>query len=123
MKVGPLNNQLDGRSSGQQNPGKNPPSDTPKHEKGSVGSEQEEALSPEDVAPQKLNELVDSYRSDLQAQGLDASVEGVGPGLKVVLRDSSGGLIRQFTSREFLRLRTSSAKENRNRGKILDQKL
>ena len=122
---------MDGRSGHQQQPGKNPSDDTPKRDEvphGRLSAYSEEpslATLADALAPQKLNELVDSFRSDLRAQGqgLDANLEGTGPGLKVVLRDEAGSLIRQYTSQEFLRLRTASAIENGNRGKILDQKL
>ena len=127
VKVGPLTSNLDGRS-GNQYAGKQSPSDASKRENESgFGETSDDAGSLELTlsSQKKFDELVDSYRSDLQAQGqgLEASVEGVGPGLKVVLRDGAGSLIRQFTSQEFLRLRAASAKEIGNRGKILDQKL
>ena len=48
--------------------------------------------------------------------------EGRGPGLKVILKDSQGGIVRQLSGEEFLRLRQGSSTEPRMRGKILDQK-
>lgn len=81
--------------------------------------EKKEQESPEQNS-KNLSDAVAGFKDDSQAQanGLSATVEGEGPGLKVVLKDGSGGVVRQLTGEEFLRLRQSTV-----RGKILDQKL
>ncbi|MEO5968645.1 MAG: hypothetical protein ABIQ95_01855 [Bdellovibrionia bacterium] len=73
----------------------------------------------------KIDEAIDAFQTDPQAQenGLKASLSGNGPGLKVVLKDGQGSIVRQFTGEEFLRLRQSVSKDDRICGKILDQKL
>jgi hypothetical protein len=71
---------------------------------------------------------VEAFRSDThaRAQGLQADVNGSGPGLRVVLRDGNGAVVRQFTGEEFVQLRqaaSSSGGDLRHRGKLLDRKL
>lgn len=58
-----------------------------------------------------------------QAQGLSAQMTGGGPGLRVVLRDGTGAVVRQFTGEEFIKLREAVQGDGRSRGKLLDQKL
>jgi uncharacterized protein YlxW (UPF0749 family) len=71
-----------------------------------------------------IQAAVTAFHADMQTQsnGLSAAVEGSGPGLKVVLKDGSSAVIRQFTGEEFLKLREVVSK-GKARGKILDQKL
>lgn len=88
---------------------------------------QEKDGQPNEESPEfskKLDQAIESFQSDLQTQanGLNASIEGNGPGLKVVLKDGTGGLVRQFSGEEFLKLRQAVSKEGRVSGKILDQK-
>ncbi len=54
------------------------------------------------------------------APELQTQVSGQGPGLRVVLRDGRGAIVRQFTGEEFLRLREAAAG---GRGNLLDKKL
>ncbi len=78
-----------------------------------------------EASPEKIDQAILNFMEDLQAQAPDirASVEGSGPGLRVVLKDGGGGLVRQFTGEEFLKIRQGTAKDGKIRGKILDQKL
>lgn len=78
----------------------------------------------DDEMTRAVEKALGAFGADLQAQasGLSAGVEGKGPGLKVVLRDAGGSVVRQFTGDEFLRLREASSKDHRSRGRILDQK-
>jgi len=73
----------------------------------------------------QIDDAIEAFQLDPQTQenGLNASSTGNGPGLKVVLKDGQGGIVRQFTGEEFLRLRQSLSKDKRICGKILDQKL
>jgi hypothetical protein len=73
----------------------------------------------------QIDAAVEAFQVDSQTQenGLKISVVGLGPGLKVVLKDLTGTIVRQFTGEEFLRIRKSQSKDSRNSGKILDQKL
>jgi hypothetical protein len=74
---------------------------------------------------QEVAQAVEAFAQDQQAKnnGLQVLAAGSGPGLKVVLKDGTGNVVRQFTGEEFLRLRESASKEGRSRGKLLDQKL
>lgn len=65
---------------------------------------------------------VDAFSQDsaVVANGLNAAVEGQGPGLRVTLKDGRGAVVRQFTGEEFVRLREAAAGP---RGKLLDKKL
>jgi len=73
----------------------------------------------------QIDDAIEAFQLDPQTQenGLNVSSTGNGPGLKVVLKDGQGGIVRQFTGEEFLRLRQSLSKDDRICGKILDQKL
>ncbi len=68
-----------------------------------------------------------SQELSLRMNGLQASIINsglsAGPGLKVVLKDGTGAVVRQFTGEEFLRLKEAASKDGHARGKILDQKL
>jgi uncharacterized FlaG/YvyC family protein len=79
----------------------------------------------ENPSQEKMSEAVKEFSSDSQAQlnGLSASLEGSGPGLKVILKDGTGQVVRQFTGPEFVQLRNSVPKEGHSNGKILDRKL
>ena len=98
-----------GNSRGQQQDGKNPKKDPEQFE----------------VDEEKVKAAISAFGSDAQTQvhGLSASSVGAGPGLKVVLKDGSGAVVRQLTGEEFLRLREAAGTDARVRGKILDQKL
>jgi hypothetical protein len=54
--------------------------------------------------------------------GISAASEGNGPGLKVILKDSSGGVLRSVSGEEFLKLR-SALQAGSKSGRILDQKV
>ena len=73
----------------------------------------------------KLGEAVEIFRSEVtkNANGLDVVMEGAGPGLKVILKDTQGGVVRSFTGEEFLKLRNAAYLGGRQSGKILDRKL
>lgn len=73
---------------------------------------------------QILTNEVEKFKDDPAAltHGLNAQVQGTGPGLRVTLRDGYGAVVRQFTGEEFLKLR-ESAVQGVGRGKILDKKL
>jgi hypothetical protein len=74
---------------------------------------------------EEVSQAVNDFQTELENQidGLNASVVGAGPGLKVILKDEEGALVRQLTGAEFLRLRQASDEETPTVGKILDQKL
>lgn len=78
-----------------------------------------------EVADDRVVDAVDSFAHDAQAlaNGLNASMSGQGPGLRVVLKDGTGAIVRQFTGEEFLQLREAVAASGSARGKILDRKL
>ncbi len=95
-------------------------SEHPKKDRESAEGEDRQEASAETVG-----QAVEAFRADVntQANGLNVSMEGAGPGLKVLLKDKSGGLVRSFTGEEFLRLREETSRDGRICGKILDQKL
>jgi uncharacterized FlaG/YvyC family protein len=57
-----------------------------------------------------------------QTHGLSATQEGNGPGLKVTLRDATGGVLRSVSGEEFLKLREAIQSGSKS-GRILDQKV
>jgi uncharacterized protein YlxW (UPF0749 family) len=78
-----------------------------------------------DVTDESVKDAMNAFGSDLHAQmsGITASQDGTGPGLKVILKDGTGSVVRQFSGEEFLKLREQIQKEGRKNGKILDQKI
>jgi len=75
---------------------------------------------------QKIDSEIERFAADELAQqrGLHARCEGEGPGLKVLLEDGGGNVIRRMTGEEFLQIRQrATAQMTLNRGKLLDRKL
>lgn len=72
---------------------------------------------------EQVGSAVDALSQDLAnaAIGLNATMEGQGPGLRVTLKDGRGAIVRQFTGEEFIRLR--EAAQGASRGRLLDKKL
>lgn len=105
--------QSSGQNQGDQRNSKGNPDSNPEKEEDNPG-----------YSDQEMAAAVASFLADPQtrASGLSAATSGDGPGLKVVLKDTAGQVIRQFTGEEFIRLRETVAKDRRGRGKILDQK-
>ncbi|MFL5815721.1 MAG: hypothetical protein ACJ763_19285 [Bdellovibrionia bacterium] len=79
--------------------------------------------SPEDQK-KKMEQALQSFKDDPQtlASGISAEAEGSGPGLRVIVKDSSGSVIRQFTGDEFMKLREAVSQDKNARGRLLDQK-
>lgn len=127
MKVGALTEALryisqvrekpDGGSSHQREQGR--------RDKREEHDRREGEAAPHDVTASEVETALHAFAVDSQAQanGLTAVTSGTGPGLRVVLKDGTGAVVRQFTGEEFLRLREAVTKDHRTRGKILDQKL
>ncbi len=74
---------------------------------------------------EKVEEALKTFQNELHvsSQELQASLTSSELGLKVVLKDGSGAIVRQFSGEEFLKMREAAQKLSSNRGKILDQKL
>ena len=72
-----------------------------------------------------IGAAVESVSRDVQAlaNGLSVEQTGHGPGLRVLLKDREGEVIRKYSGEEFLSLRHFSALDIHARGKILDKKL
>jgi hypothetical protein len=77
-----------------------------------------------DTNPPTVGAAISQFHTemDAQANGLNANMTGKGPGLRVVLTDSTGNVVRQFTGEEFLKLREAATQGTGKRGRILDQK-
>jgi hypothetical protein len=79
-----------------------------------------------DPSQQEVEQAIQQFAADRIAreQGLQANLVGQGPGLKVVLKDGTGAVIRQFTGDEFVKMREAVSQSNGpGRGSLLDQKL
>jgi hypothetical protein len=85
------------------------------------GGGQQEGETP---AEETVDAALQGFAKDPQAQasGLQAERTGQGPGLKIVLKNATGGVVRQLSGEEFVKLREATAKGG-PRGKILDRKL
>lgn len=77
-----------------------------------------------EVSDQNVGAAIQAFQRDQQARanGLQAEMNGKGPGLRVVLKDGSGAIVRQFTGEEFLQMQ-EAAKQGQSRGRILDRKI
>lgn len=87
-------------------------------------SEQKEDETVE-VTDETVEKAIDEFAHDEQAlsAGITAHATGHGPGLKIILKDGSGGVLRQMTGEEFIKLRDAVHNIAHKSGKILDQKL
>lgn len=56
-----------------------------------------------------------------KVSGIRAEAEGHGPGLKVILKDASGGMLRAVSGEEFLKL-LEAATQGQRSGRLLDRK-
>jgi hypothetical protein len=72
----------------------------------------------------ELQDAVQVFAKDPESlkNGLSASVEGTGPGLRVTLKDGTGVTIRHLTGEEFVKLRIEAGQDQLHRGKLLDRK-
>jgi hypothetical protein len=79
-----------------------------------------------EVTDDKVKAAMESFAHDEQAlaAGLTVDPVGKGPGLRVVLKDGTGAIVRQFTGEEFVKLREAAANGTPHApGKLLDRKL
>ena len=79
------------------------------------------------VDPEQVQAAMDAFSEDEQTVAAGLRVErepSAGPGLKIVVRDGSGAVLRRFSGEEFVRLReTAGGPSLHAPGKILDRKL
>jgi hypothetical protein len=68
-------------------------------------------------------QAVETYAADPTnlENGITATPEGQGPGLRVVLKDAHGGVLRNVSGDEFLKLR-EAVRNGARSGRLLDQK-
>jgi len=73
---------------------------------------------------ENIQKAVDDFSSNEmnRSHGISASSEGNGPGLKVILKDCNGGVLRSVSGEEFLKLR-QALQAGAKSGRILDQKV
>jgi hypothetical protein len=73
---------------------------------------------------ENIQKAVDDFSSNEmnRSHGISASSEGSGPGLKVILKDCNGGVLRSVSGEEFLKLR-QALQVGAKSGRILDQKV
>src|SRR5688572_26903864 len=77
----------------------------------------------QEASEQEILSAVENYGVDPLNldHGITASPEGQGPGLRVILKDAGGGVLRNVSGEEFLKLR-EAVRSGRRSGRILDQK-
>lgn len=90
---------------------------------GSGGQQRQESDEPE-PGEETIDAAIEAFQKDPQAvaSGLHAVRSGQGPGLRVVLKNGTGAVVRQLSGEEFVKLREATASGG-PRGKILDRKL
>ncbi len=76
------------------------------------------------VTVENVQKAIEDFSSNEinHSHGISASQEGTGPGLKVTLKDASGGVLRSVSGEEFLKLREAIHSGVKS-GRILDQKV
>ncbi len=76
------------------------------------------------VTDESVNQAIDALNHDASASqnGLHAEQASSGPGLRVVLKDASGGVLRNVSGEEFLKLREAIGQAKRP-GKLIDRKI
>jgi hypothetical protein len=72
------------------------------------------------VTDERLDEAVLAFQKDNQAKGQGIAAEKA-PGLKVVLKDGAGSVIRLFSGEDFIKMH-EAIQDGRVSGKIIDQK-
>ena len=77
-----------------------------------------------EVTVENVQKAIETFSTNQtnQSHGISATQDGVGPGLKVTLRDSTGGVLRSVSGEEFLKLRDAIQSGSKS-GRILDQKV
>ena len=85
--------------------------------------QQKKEQQKQEATEQEVLQAVETYGADTTnlENGITASPDGQGPGLRVILKDGSGGVLRNITGEEFLKLREAVRNGSRS-GRILDQK-
>ena len=75
------------------------------------------------VTAEEVQAAIETFSGDETnlTHGITASAQGTGPGLKVVLKDGSGGVLRAVSGEEFLKLR-EAVTNGKKSGRIIDQK-
>ena len=92
---------------------------------GGAGQDTAQAASASTMTPDQerlaVERAVEDFEKEARSQqhGLHAWFT---PGLRVVLSDVNGNVIRQLGAQEFLQLRQAGSGDTRGRGKLLDQK-
>lgn len=84
---------------------------------------QEEPNKKVNVTDQEVHQALETFGNQKLSQELDATAQGSGQDLKVMLKDKNGKLIRQMTGAEFVDLKQTLEKQGAAIGKMLDQKL
>ena len=105
-----------------------PPKTGDKEGGGSNGFERQQKQKKEDqqefeASLEAVEAAVEDFGADedLRLSGFSATTEGNGPGLKVVLKDGTGGILRSISGEEFLKLKDAVNSGARS-GRLLDQK-
>jgi hypothetical protein len=115
----------EGDGGNQQNAGYQRPGDQKKKQSSAPTGSFQEVLETITVDDGQVVSAVEAFKKEAPqlASGIKADMVGSGPGLRVVLKDVNGSIVRQLSGEEFLRLRDEASKDSRTRGKILDRKM
>ena len=77
------------------------------------------------VTEEDVRQAIGQFQTQLERDHLSAvhaEAEGTGPGLRVLLKDSEGKLLKAMTGTEFVKMREHDVVEPPKKGKILDRK-
>ncbi len=79
---------------------------------------------PTEPTPEMIDQAIRRFAedSDQSKAMLSAEATGFGPGLRIVLKNQSGEVVRQLNGREFVAL-SENAASGTHRGRLLDKKI
>jgi hypothetical protein len=84
-----------------------------------------ESESVTEVSEDEVRKAIGVFQTQLERDHLSAmqaEAEGHGPGLRVLLKDREGKLLKAMTGTEFVKMREQDVVEPPKKGKILDRK-
>jgi hypothetical protein len=104
--------------------------DKPTDKQGGAGQQAYERQQKNDQNDQEFEATIEEVNAAIEkfagdeatlTAGITAQSQGTGPGLRVLLKDPTGGVLRSVSGEEFLKLR-EAVSSGRKSGRLLDQK-
>ncbi len=89
------------------------------------GEQRKKDETPYSATQEQVEQAARDMAKDEQtrASGIQVALEGMGPGLRVTLKDADGSVLRHMSGEEFVKLREAAREGAPKRGRLLDRKL